>query len=300
MVFFNKGEGGYEKFAPQGLYAKPSCCGDAKSVECDGLYNLSPERELSAISSVTDYQYWVESNWKKPHGTFEAVKRFYSKLSEEIDELFEADYEFNEDGCDTKAIELLSELGDVLWCATALASNSSADIDKGIKECLYHYTVGVTNYVDGEESELSWRDNSAEISTIRKNVDFADIDNLMSNGFEPLISRAMNLFDEYPEMDIYEHIDLIKMHSMVIKSIASQQYNYGEDDVFVSSRTYDVMSDDIGIATAEVLLNVAYIAKNRLGLALGDVVNKNIDKTSKRAELGLIDKSDGERPDDLL
>lgn len=304
MVFINKGKGAYEAFAPQGLHIISDLGPQAESVENDKMYNLSPERELSTVSNITDYQNWVESDWKKPHGTYESVERFNDKLSEEIAELRDADTVFTKNGSDRysdDALELLSELGDVLWCATALASNSSADIDKGLKECLYAYTMGISCYVDGENTEPEWHAISAKMSTDRKNTALSDIDTLISGGFEPLITTAMNLFDDGPELGIYEHIELIKYDSVVIKGMSDRQYNYGEDEgLIVMSELYDSLSADIGRMIAEVYLNIAYIAKHRLNATLEDVIAKNMNKINARVESKLVDKSDGERPTELL
>jgi len=58
-----------------------------ESVENDKMYNLSPERELSVIFNITDYQNWVESDWKKPHGTYESVERFTEHTKADLLEL---------------------------------------------------------------------------------------------------------------------------------------------------------------------------------------------------------------------
>jgi NTP pyrophosphatase (non-canonical NTP hydrolase) len=131
-TFINKGDIGYKPFGPQPIHIISNAGPIANPVEKDGLFYNQPERRHALIETVTDYQEWAEEGWKQQHGTYEAAKRFLAKLQEEVGEVETAYISFITNGSmpDSKeGSEFLSELGDVLWCATALASNSSSDID---------------------------------------------------------------------------------------------------------------------------------------------------------------------------
>src|SRR5690606_16396430 len=83
--------------------------------------------------------------WKVPHGSLEAVERFGEKLySEEVSK--EAVAEFEDIALDwfhqrpiEKQIDgnLASELGDIVWLTTALASNGGIDINEQIRRKLH-------------------------------------------------------------------------------------------------------------------------------------------------------------------
>lgn len=302
--FINKGPEGYQPFAPQHARIFSHVSNVAQSVDRDGLFYLKGEHTTGAVVSITDYQQWCEAGWKQQHGTYEAATRFIDKLIEEAGEMRQALIEFRQSGSDLEseeATELLSELGDVLWCTTALASNSSADIDAGLKNRLSDYTMGVVDHSSGQASPTSWRDTAGNLSHKFTNITTTDVDQLIKGNFEPLPSPIMNLWDDEPELGISQHVDLVQMNAFGIQNAVSQHYGYGElDESFIMPSLYDKLASDIAVEAAEIFLNVAYIAQRELGADLGEVIKKNIAKINGRIEAGRVDKTDGQRDVSLL
>lgn len=315
-TFVNK-PNGYQPFGPQNdrIISKAE---KAPSIEVDKLYYLrNPELTPKRIKSITDYQEWVETGWKQQHGTYEAAGRFVGKLIEESKELQDAHNLFARDTQRLNpelATELLSELGDVLWCATAMASNSSADIDMAMKKRMYAYTMGIIYYDDTERipsvgNELldngfkfktvnvPWRDQASIIATKFADVELSDIDKLVDDGFEPLPSPAMNIPCSEPFTTVDESIMQVMFDSVTLRGLVEQQFNYGEDSFVMD---YDEKAQYIATVVSEIYLNVAFIANKTLGLTLEDVIAKNMSKINARIQAKRIDKTDGARSAELL
>lgn len=302
--YINKGSEGYQPFAPQHPHILSHGGSVAETVNKDGLFYLRGERSAHEVTSITDYQEWCEVGWKQEHGSYEAGSRFIDKLLEETAEAGQALNEFREAGSDREseeAKELLSELGDILWCTTALASNSTADIDTGLKNRLSEYVAGVLDYSKGSPAPMQWRETAGRLSNKFTDINLEDIDELLDATFEPLPTPIMNIWDDEPQFGIRQHFDLILMNGLGIRNAVSQQYAYGElDDTYVMPALYDKQSSDISIEAAEIVLNIAYIAKHELGATLSEVINKNIAKINGRVQAGRVDKTDGQRDAHLL
>ncbi len=304
-TFINKGSKGYRPFGPNQSNLYSNSGAEADSVEVDDLFYLYPERQITDITTITDYQEWAEIGWKTKHGTYDAAGRFAGKLMEESGELHEADETFVHSGNNPEsheASELLSELGDVLWCATALASNSSADIDAALKRRLYEYTMGVAFYDQDQMIEtIPWRDTSTQLATKQSDITISDISDLIAQGFEPLASPARNVDFDEPDLNPDEHIELIIFDSVTVRSCVDQQYTRGEtaNEIHMGG-SYDGKAENIATIVAEIYLNVAYVASKRLGVTLDDVVVKNMAKINARIKANRIDKSDGARDLELL
>lgn len=301
--FINKSPEAYSPFRPQHPHILSHISRTVQPVDRDGLFYLKDERSDPMMSTITGYQEWCEQGWKKQHGTYEAATRFTDKLMEEVGEMQQALINFRKSG-DRKsdaARELISELGDVIWCAIATASNSSADVDMGLKSSLAEYAHGVIDYSAGQARPTSWRRTAAEVSYMFTDIAFEDLDTLLKAGFEPLPSPAMNIYDEEPQLGVAGHAELILMHSLALRTAVEQQYAYGElDQTMVLSVSYDKQSAHVAIAVAEILLNSAYIAQQELGVDLGELLEKNRKKVNNRIQAGRVDKADGEREQGLL
>ena len=304
-AYINKGKEGYCPFAPQMPHILSDLDRVASTIEVNSLYYLNPEHKLKNIETITDYQEWTESGWKKPHGTYEAAMRFIGKLFEEVGELEESYVIFisnkNEQNESEYAHDLLSELGDVLWCATALASNSSADIDSGLKARMYEYTMGLNFYVDGTKMTAPWRNHLAMLATSESNIELSGISNVIAEGFEPQPSTAMNLEYDDSKLEIFQHIDMLKNLAFALRGMVEKQYNYGEtENLYIMPSSYDDVAHTITSLASEVYLNIAYIAHEQLGASLEDVVAVNMAKINARIESQRVDKVDGNRSTNLL
>ncbi|MCL2444848.1 hypothetical protein FWD07_01855 [Candidatus Saccharibacteria bacterium] len=304
---------------PQDPYAFSSRTGEpSEKPSNSSFYKLSnrPETDPSQIHTLTDYQNFVNSDWKTQHGTYDSVNRFGEKLLEETDELYEA-YESTAEDRDR---ELLSELGDVAFCAVALMSNSSADIDDGIKLRAYRYIRGVRDKDSNHPQEIpGWYPHTASIAIDPAPTTISDIDRLMDGlppevdfdlefhslptlDFEPLLSPARNIYsDDPPDADVDQHLRHISLASKNLISAAQQQYRYGGDDEGLTHlKPYDYYRDNIGEMAAYLMLEIAYFAKVSLSKTLRNVIDKNVEKITGRVAANLVDKSDGNRSAELL
>ena len=304
-AYINKGKEGYFSFAPQMPHILSNLGPVASTTEINSLHYLNPEHQLKTIETITNYQKWAESGWKKPHGTYEAALRFIGKLFEEVDELQQADKIFMNNKDELKSPEyahdLLSELGDVLWCTTALASNSSADIDSALKIRMYEYTMGLNFYDDGAKMTAPWRNDLAMLATSESNIKLSDISEVIAEGFEPQPSTAMNLEYDDSKLEIFQHMDMLKNLTFNLRSIVDQQYNYGEtENLYIMPELYDDRAHIVASLAAEVYLNIAYIARERLDTPLEGVVAVNMAKINARIESQRVDKIDGNRSTNLL
>jgi hypothetical protein len=263
-----------------------------------GFYNIAIKQALDDdISTIAGYQNFTEKNWKKPHGEYESSVRFGDKLDEEVGELHEAFYSEAE----SREKDILSEMGDVAFCAIALASNSASDLNNCLMKRLYRYTVGVADISHGEPKSPSWHERSALLSTKFAPITISDIDGLIDQNFEPLASTAMNIDpDDGREYSDSDHLNLIRMKALSAVSLADQQYRYGEEDVSSHLKHFDTYSDDIGELAADIILEIAYLAKNALGRNLHSVLRKNVEKIGGRVTANRIDKTDGSRDQNLL
>lgn len=202
---------------------------------------------------------------------------------------------------------MVQELGDNLFCAVAQASNSSAGIDEAMKNTLYRYVMGIRHIrYDSEDTRPIWRSRAARLATKPDLLTINDIDLLIKAGFEPTQSPAMNIYgpDERHE-GISGHIENLFYLISGAYNAAEQQYAYGNDmrieggPLFMMPEDYRRLSGVVGELSATALLEVAYIARVAVGKCLATVAKENVRKISSRVQAGLVDKSDGKRPNAL-
>ena len=306
MTYFHKDPTAHQPFGPQESHVLSNLGPQAQTVEMAGLFALEASRviEPEAITTVGEYQQWSSQDWKKPHGTYKAAQRFSAKLIEETGELreaFRAYHSATADDKSTLAAEAISEMGDVIWCAAALAANSSADIDSGLKLRLYDHTMGTRVWSNGTSMTPPWHEQSRNLSTKPTEVTLDDLQQLINADFEPTPSPAINLDDDEPFLGLFEHVDALQYYAVTLRSLADQQYAYGEQEsTIVMPELYDRIAKDIGIVAAIVFLEAAYIIHHAFGKDLQAVIAKNTAKITGRVQGGYVDKTDGERPTDLL
>jgi NTP pyrophosphatase (non-canonical NTP hydrolase) len=118
------------------------------------FYMLSPESETlvtdTPFRTVSDYEYWANQDWIHEHGTLSAQIHARRKFEEEIDELAEA----ISSGVPE---DIISEAGDVLWTATANASNADVSLNESLRYYVPdRFTDGDTDvkYIDAVALEL--------------------------------------------------------------------------------------------------------------------------------------------------
>jgi hypothetical protein len=306
-----------------------------------GFFNLEHrEQKIDKIISLNDYQNFVNQDWKRQHGTYEAAKRFHNGLVEEYKELvleyaknhveIEKSQLLDMSFIDTNTFvtqifpvfslkpsaeeikEIVSEAGDVIFYTVATMSNSSADLDAAMKKLLYRYTSSVVN-LGPYNSRLStpYRDLQAETATSLEPISIATIDELISQGLEPIpfnLVGAMNIdFSDGEEWGVSEHFNLLFSKILDFRKLSNFQYRYFDDDDPLSDKElakyyncYDHWVEPIGESAANILLETAYLVKHTTGQTLSSIIDKNYEKIIGRVSANRIDKSDGERTQDLL
>ena len=250
-----------------------------------------------ADASLTDYQIWVEAGWKTEHGSYASLQRFTNKLFEEYTELQQA-YKQGL-ATPTNREDIVSELGDVLWCTMALMSNGGAAVDSHLKNLLYDYCQGIVHFVDGQPSRPSWHTQIGQLATKRESLTVGDISKLIEAEFEPTPSTVMNvdaneLFDE-PD----DHLDALQSYLYFITRHHDRQFGYHEDHT--TQEAFHLRGKDLGRLGAQATLEVAFLAHHlTTGQAsLREVVRHNVHKISGRIAEQRVDQSDGERPEHL-
>jgi hypothetical protein len=302
----NKGGDSYRPFQPKSDHIVSHAPLPHFVERIGSLYfpRMRSEHETHELDTISGYQVWVENGWKEEHGTYAASQRFLGKLREEAEETFVADANLERTGFDPEskeADELLGELGDVLWCATAIASNSAADIDASMKGLMAQNILGLGFKVGNQNVEQPWRQAACDMLTNFRDLKFSNITGLLQHDFEPKQSTLVNI-DEPDEDELWYHVQLgIKDSHMTLGGVLSRQFMYGEADNGETYQTnFDGWSPVVGEFVAQIYLEVAYVAWKRLGKTLDNVTTKNMAKIENRINAGRVDKSDGTRTQSLL
>lgn len=269
-----------------GLYYRSDVNHDMETIE---------GRLLSGTDDATvlDFQDYVESAWKTKQGSRESVERFSGKIDEETLEYHTAlsDFLDSQPPAQEAAEEAELELGDLVWCTTALASNGGAAIDVGLKTLLFRYVCGTRWIVDEVEVLPVWRQTAHELSGKFQPISITEIDRLIDVGFEPAPSPVMNIFDpEAPEQTIDQHLLNMVMALSSAKLIADHQYSTGE--TVVMGGRFDNLALELGELAARVFLEAAYINSKTTHSGLISVIGKNVAKISDRVAKNHIDKVD--------
>lgn len=270
----------------------------------DGLYyrsdlaidiDLATERLVNGLGLVQDYQYWADQAWKKEHGTYEAVERFGAKLFEEHAE-FATELQPLSYGEAIDGDKLIAEAGDVLWCATALASCATADLDAACKTLLFRYLRGVQHIdPDGGFVEPAWRSKAAALATKYDQLTTADIDQLLEAGFEPLFSPVMNIYDpDDDEGSAIEHLRTSLWQSIALRNETEAQYGWNGDSMILPGH-FQQKSDVIGELVAGLFLEISWITRKVASVGLSKILRTNVQKVNSRVATQTVDKSDGER-----
>lgn len=223
------------------------------------------------------YQKWVELDWKTPHGTYKSVERLEKKIREEgWREAPDALYESWGKGDGPERAEAISELGDVLWIVSALASNSGVNVNEALQ--IHLWGNGLLSH--------------------RENLTLGRIDQLILDGLIPTntpydpedVDLPIFLFDEMePQSDL-------RLRTLALCNCCVKQFGY--NDTFVTFDAHQQAQGEIAKMAADHVLLIAWYARRWLNAAPGDVVTANVTKIRGRVERNLIDKSDGIRKSD--
>lgn len=303
MTYFNHSGG---EFDPAGALPSESSWPRAYA-DGSGLYypvhdfpELSDQIRRTQIGEliigeveIDAYQAWCESGWKAQHATYSAADRFSQKGQEETNEVVDAWIEYRKTGDNTHLVE---ELGDVLWVATATASNAKATVSDSLKKRFFDYLMGTKVIMPGGgQTEPAWYDKVAELSVKRSSLQLLDISRLFDQTkFVPQPSAARNLEGD-EAVSLYEQVSSLG-YMMINAAMANrQQYNQDGGPSYLSEAGYRQLSSTVGEAVAEVYLRVA-AAGHVIGSSLPAIVAANISKITERIKTNTIDKTDGDRP----
>lgn len=221
---------------------------------------------------ISIYQEWAELDWVQPHHTYLAVNRFAEKISEEAGS--EAPQTINlekvanvAEPSDLESKQIVDELGDVLFCTSALASCVGVNLERAIA----HYLVD-------------------EVGHTKIVIKAGDLDQLIASGWRPRFTPA----DDREEYDLFTDFDelnprdcLFGMYSY-ISTIPRQIYHYGEQ--IMVGKVHDMYADvTYGQEFAKMTVFLAYFAKRWANKNFSDVVQSNVIKITARAQQGKID-----------
>lgn len=253
--------------------------------------------------TITDYQYWAEGAWKTQHGTYDSVERFMYKLDEEHLEVIDAVGKIENRWLQGDSHSAENELGDLLWCLSALASNGAADVDIGLKKRLYKYVVGTQWIVENEPIPPPWRSEAANLAVKYDQITINEVDQLIEGGFEPNYSPVMNIID--PGDDFIEPKDhLLNLGGVILSSqfIARRQYGRNEDSTseeiaqtMVLREKFNDLAFDLAETVATGLLEIAFLSNRAANTTLANVVQQNVRKVNERVKLNKVDKDDSPR-----
>lgn len=269
-----------------------------------------------ASVGLYDWQLYGQGSWKKQHGTYAAVERFVTKLHEEYKELIK-EVPKQTSGVDISDLKnrIAHETGDTAWCSNALASNSSANLDHGVKNFLYEAVMGI-RLIDeyGNYSLPSWHVRAGQLATtVDRQLTLGDIDQLVTEGFVAEPSNRLNLFyipgedwDEDPSA--YEYVRGMKYDVFALEGLVRRQYGYGETEMsecgdyhgWVGQASYDTLANEIRLQAAKILFQLALVIRKSCGGMLAEAASANAAKLKIRVVAGLLDREDGVRGLDTL
>ncbi len=247
---------------------------------------LGEDPDLLYGQTITDYQNWVELDWKRPHGTHEAHTRFREGLIGEHIELAEEIVQLGATldgsrGADVDAT--VSELGDVVWYAVALASNVGVSAEHAIRSHMHRQWIQITP---------------------EDRITFVRLDYLAASDQLPVLDSPRDFVhpDFYAEMAEGEEIlsDLYYRAAMI--AIAAEQiFGDNDPDTYVTDGAVWKKNREVVEPALGLLLSAAAVHSHRvLNTPLTEVIRKNIQKIGARVETGTIDRSDGRRTGDAL
>jgi NTP pyrophosphatase (non-canonical NTP hydrolase) len=254
---------------------------------------------------LTDWQLLNQASWKTEHGTLAAARRFTNKHLEEVDELSDAIELY--DGSSTAKHAVASEAGDVLWCLLAICSNSGARIETAIQRKVLAESLGNV-LLDRNQKPIvpSWKKTAGKVAlrNITQNT-LGNLEKLFRKGYIPTDTTGF-LVPEDEFNDPYETLPtrgLLRLTAGILQNMVQIQF---EDDTEADVHLYQTPSsfayqgEQIAAVAAGVFMNVAYAAKRVADVELSDIATENYAKTTARVIANLVDKTDGERPAELL
>lgn len=243
-----------------------------------GMAEALDSSEGVAQLDLDRWQWWGTLDWKQPHTSVAAVRRFSAKILEEGQSEVLQEYTSLEPGENAPfAAKLVDELGDVTFVSNAILSNAQQSLMTAVRHRL--------------------RDQYVPFRPPRP-ITVGDIDELMAEGFQPrvLLGDYPDGFDE--EQSDYDELDpTINWH--LLAGFLSSRAQVGIDehpDGHIS--LYHIFPDNartLRVLGADAVLFAAYTARRWGGGSLEAVIRNNVAKVTGRVALNQIDKTDDPR-----
>jgi len=256
---------------PKGLWwdmppAESIRAGMAEAIEAPvGIANLTLDR----------WQQWGTLDWKEPHTSVAAVRRFAAKILEEGGvEVLQEYTTLTPSDAAPYAGELIDEIGDVTYVGNGILSNAQQSLMMAVRHRL--------------------RDQYVPFRPPRP-ITVGDIDELMADGFQPRI-----LIGDYPEdfdenYSDYDELDP-EINWRLIAGFLSTTSQQGIDESPDGTMSlYHVFPDSarmLRFLVADSVLFAAYSARRWGGGSLETVIRHNVAKIAGRVAGNQIDKSD--------
>lgn len=278
-----------------------------------------PARELP----LQVYQEWVELDWKKLHGTYEATERLMGKIIEE------AGVEFVQASVDLEdqdeflrkqnSKEFIDEAGDALWCTVAVASNAGVDVTEATRLYLRDWYLnpnptGLITFGDvGSSLDKHTPTVFTEPGFLPPNSnpeDFVPTIPIHMSWFSLAVGNALDRQYGY-----HERLDSALL-SKFIKEISGTAGSRASNLILDWSKQISALEDgsdkyELEVAILESyfkhigktiirpligdsIVLLAYIAKKH-GESLSEIAVNNVQKITNRVQTNTIDKTDNIR-----
>jgi NTP pyrophosphatase (non-canonical NTP hydrolase) len=232
------------------------------------------------FATVHDYQEWNAERWLYPAGSDEAHSHFDAKLKEETAELIEA-FDLGD-----KA-HIISELGDQLWCAVALAYNAGISIEDALR---YSSVRAVpARPEDGDvtidevdkiaRDELSYLDTPA-VNSSEGMTDQALIQALKSGD----VTVAQKVFGE-----LSEHL---RRHTTIHRTLQQPQFDLDKPSLNQLRQMDNIARAAVWEELAELLALTSLVAQSHLGTTLEAIMSDTWQKHKERVDSGARVTSD--------
>ncbi len=283
-------------------------------VRSDVDYGVIEEKLLYSTPDVTldEWQLWGQNNWKPRHGTKDAAMRFGRKLVSEYQEYIHeyinvASLQDSPDRLDEER-KLVSEAGDVFWCAASGASNAGGRLESALRLHIYKTAAETSGSTLGQHENASpFVVHLAELALSDvKPVTLGDIDALLDLGFVP--ASINKKFDTSSHRQVLVDADS-NLHKRSFERVdaqfALQIQQYGVEDIIAHNHrggyeSYEMHSDRIAELAIGTMIDIAYKSYALAGAHFSTIIRANYKKLSGRVENNLIDREDGVRPEHLL
>ena len=217
-------------------------------------FGYQPPRQ--SFNNLDDYESWVANDWLYPLGSNEAQRHTRAKLEEEVVELADAFVGGSRD-------EIISEMGDVLWTAEAVAMNEGFMLEGAVR-----YSVRGEG-MPADTLTLETIDNVARTTDVAWDV--------------PVIKALYGLSDSEVQAGIETGDDRIVR--LVLSSLGNE---LGKSARIVRvlpdpedgwTRLHEVRAAE---ALGQIVLLVSYLAQSRCDSTLAEVMTANHDKLAAR------------------